>query len=158
MKKYIIIAGIVILFSGAFVSVTYAAPTTIGDLMNVIQKVVAKFELEIAKINNNLQAQVIHVTMQDQDCQTGRVSSTVTGWCPDGVQSDFSITNNNFIPGNSVITAQASSPIDAGVIKVDNCTFRAVTGVFSPTPLIRLVCEFAPNDGSTLHYVIVNHS
>ena len=157
MKKYIILGALGIVMFGVSATTAYAAPTTVQDLFNIIQKVVSKFEGEIAAINVRLQAQVIHVTLQDQDCVTGRTSSTPTGWCPDGVKSNFSITNPNFIPDNSVVTAQASSPTDTGVVKIDNCIYRAVTGVGSAAPLIRLVCEFAPSDGSILNYVLINH-
>ncbi len=148
--------SVAVILSGTFAVTAYAAPTPPGlDL--IIQKVVAKFKLDIANINERLQAQVIHVTVHSQDCLTSRTSDVEVGWCPDGIRETFSIYDKNYKVGDSIITAQATSPVDTGVVKITNCIYRAATGVTTAAPLIRFLCEVAPSNGATLNYVIVNH-
>ena len=156
MKKYIIVLGLIAVLGGTFAFTAHAAPNPI-DYSGIIAKVVSKFELAIANINDRLQAQVIHVTLADTDCITNRTTSIAIGWCPDGTNSDFNIIDKNLKVGDSVITAQATNPETPSIVKMGDCRFAAVTGIDTATPVIRLSCTAAPLDGAILNYVIVNH-
>src|SRR2546428_12791183 len=76
---------------------------------------------------------------------TDSVAGNAVGWNPDGTQTYFSISESAVDPSTSI-----------PIISFPNNTIIQCDAQFMIPGLFIIQCNVAPQDGSTLHYIIIN--
>jgi len=129
---------------------TLDALNMLGDLFNALEAVQLSEQAEQNTLESTVAALpvITSVRLTDTNSPTCVVTTPAVpsnGWCPDDLQNFFIISDVE-IEETSFVSVSVSDDVD----KTTRCYVNDVD-----EDSVRILCQPAPSDGSTLHYMIV---
>jgi hypothetical protein len=112
-------------------------------------------QIDLLRNQRKRWALVEHFTHNDKTCEDN-VEIGKTGWCPDGLRTNFNIPEPIYSQ-ESVVSIQVSKYNgNTNKIRMNSCVLDGISFDSDEIPYLEISCPIAPADDSLLTYTLAN--